>query len=568
MLPAGGKPRQAESDRKNTKTIEGDNVYAAVPVKGGQFSEHQAQYESNISAPTLAPDWLVSFSTSGRTGREGKEGTANSFLPVSARKSLTCAAQQSSERLTQLACFSLSSRDPENSASLRINQTQIHIFGCTGALSLVCLAEWPGIFILILILMSSLVFLAVAALRLISIPMGLRAQAQTKTADTFPVPASDDMLPTYTIMVPMFYEAMILPRLVASLERIDYPKEKMEILLLFEEEDTETIRACEGLALAARFQQIIIAPSYPQTKPKACNYALPLASGELLVVYDAEDDPSADQMRKAAALFHASGERLACLQARLNFFNWHENWLTRQFAIEYGTLYDLLLPALVRAGIPIPLGGTSTHFRTSALREIGAWDPFNVTEDADLGYRFAARGYDCGFVRSTTLEEANCELPNWLRQRTRWLKGWMQTYLVRMRHPVTFYRTVGLRGFIVFQIMMGGLIISSLVHPFFYLVLILDNSLSLHPGSGLNFYFTCVLLSGYAATIAAGMTAALIRGRFSLLLSSLTTPLCWLLISVAAYRALLQFIASPFHWEKTIHGLTRVNREDTAEVWS
>ncbi|MDE1172946.1 MAG: glycosyltransferase [Parvibaculaceae bacterium] len=475
-------------------------------------------------------------------------------------------AQGSSEALTQLACFDLLSRDAESSASLRINETQRHIFGCTSALMLIALAQWPGILFLILIFSASLVFLAVAALRLVSIPAGLKIHAQKKEADTSIAPIPDDMLPVYTIMVPMFHEARVLPRLIASLEKIDYPKEKLEIFLLFEEEDHETIRVCEQLVLDDRYHQIIIPPSYPQTKPKACNYALPLTSGDLLVVYDAEDDPPPDQIRKAAALFLGSDEKLACLQARLNFFNWHENWLTRQFAIEYGVLYDLLLPALVSADTPIPLGGTSTHFRTSALRTIGAWDPYNVTEDADLGYRFAARGYGCGFFHSTTLEEANCELPNWLRQRTRWLKGWMQTYLVRMRHPVTFCRTVGLRGFIVFQIMMGGLIISSLVHPLFYLILILDSdsTLTLNPGSGLNFYFTFVLLFGYAATIAAGMVAALMRGRVSLLLSCLTTPLCWLLISVAAYRAVLQLITSPFHWEKTTHGLSRVSREDSA----
>lgn len=561
MLPANCKPQQVEGGQSKSQALEPVIAHDAVPDIGMEFSEQQAFYSANIGAPVAAPQWLADFAVSGCGGDGGREGIGDSISSSDTTNS-TCAAHTSPEALTHHARFHLIDLDADGSASQRLNTGQIRLLGRMGICALILLAQHPEIIFLILIAITNITFLSVAALRFASIPFGLVASkknnAETRVASAA-IP--DEKLPFYTVMIPLFRESAVLPKLISSLKRIDYPADKLQIMLLFEEEDTEMIRDARLIDLPERFLRLIIPASQPQTKPKACNYAIQLARGDLLVVYDAEDNPPADQLRLAASFFCNSGDEVACLQAQLNFFNWHENWLTRQFAIEYGALYDLLLPALAKLGIPIPLGGTSTHFRTHALREVGAWDPFNVTEDADLGYRFAANGYKCGFFHSTTHEEANCEPMNWLRQRTRWLKGWMQTYLVRMRHPVTFYRTVGPLGFITFQIMMGGFITSALAHPIFYLMLLFesDGLLSLDPGSGTAFYFTATLLSGYVSTIAAGIAAVLVRRRFSLLLSCLATPFCWMLISVAAYRAAIQLITRPFHWEKTTHGLTNIS---------
>lgn len=207
---------------------------------------------------------------------------------------------------------------------------------------------------------------------------------------------------------------------------------------------------------------------HPRTKPKALNYALPLARGEYLVIYDAEDRPERDQLRKALAAFQEGPPNLACLQAKLNLYNASDNGLTRQFTIEYDALFEGLLPALDRLQLPIPLGGTSNHFRVSALKWLMAWDPFNVTEDADLGTRLARSRYRCRVLDSTTFEEAPPRLSSWFPQRTRWIKGYMQTWFVHMRQPARLWRELGAAGFLGFQVMIGGTVLSALVHPWFY----------------------------------------------------------------------------------------------------
>ncbi|MGV8995536.1 MAG: glycosyltransferase family 2 protein [Parvibaculaceae bacterium] len=305
----------------------------------------------------------------------------------------------------------------------------------------------------------------------------------------------------------------------------------------------------------------------PLTKPKACNYALNFARGEYLVVYDAEDMPEPNQLRRALTAFGESDDTLACVQARLNFYNQFENWLTRQFTLEYAAFFDLLLPTLERLRLPIPLGGTSTHFRTSALRKAGAWDPYNVTEDADLGMRFAMLGLRTGTIHSTTFEEANCRIDNWLRQRSRWVKGWLQTYLVRMRHPVALWRALGPRGFFGFQIVIGGFCLANLAHPVVYLALsaallhayvVTDSVLHIFQASAVTYINLTVLALGYAISILSGMAAASARGLRPLILSALSMPVYWLLISWGAYKALYQFAVAPFHWEKTEHGISRM----------
>jgi cellulose synthase/poly-beta-1,6-N-acetylglucosamine synthase-like glycosyltransferase len=351
----------------------------------------------------------------------------------------------------------------------------------------------------------------------------------------------------------------------------DYPASKLDIKLVFEETDEETYAAAKALALPGNFEFIRVPHSLPLTKPKACNYALPFARGTFLVIYDAEDLPEPDQLRRAVAAFRLGDDRLACVQAQLNYYNWFENWLTRQFALEYASYFDLLLPMLAKFGLPVPLGGTSTHFRTHLLRAVGAWDPFNVTEDADLGMRFAVLGLRTGIIRSTTQEEANCRLDNWLRQRSRWIKGWMQTYLVRMRHPIRLYRALGFRGFIGFQIIIGGSPLSSLVHPLFYLsamqVLIEPMMLS-EPGhrATIAFFDLFVLVVGYGITVMAGMAAAAGRGLRPLILHALMMPAYWLLISAGAYKALFQLARRPFHWEKTEHGISRMTEDQLTRV--
>lgn len=466
--------------------------------------------------------------------------------------------------LTERAIFGLARRMPESSASMRLTSFQGRILALLALLFLVALVFSAKTVLTVTSFALGAIFLSLSALRYISIYVGLLSPpSREETAYANHGAPADAELPVYTVMVPLFREARVLPILARALRDIDYPASKLDIKLIFEECDPETLAAAKALELPDHFEFIVVPDSLPRTKPKACNFALPFARGDYLVIYDAEDSPEPLQLKKAVAAFVAGDDKLACVQAQLNYYNWNENWLTRQFAVEYASFFDLLLPTMVRLGMPIPLGGTSTHFRTALLRGAGAWDPNNVTEDADLGIRLALLGYRCGVIRSTTQEEANCRLPNWLRQRSRWIKGWMQTYLVRMRHPFRLYRALGFRGFMGFQLLIGGFTLSSLVHPLFYgtaIWALADASVPANETGrlALAFFNGFVLISGYSLSIAAGMAAVSARGLFPLFGQTLMMPLYWLLISAAAYKALWQLLTRPFHWEKTEHGLSRM----------
>lgn len=467
------------------------------------------------------------------------------------------------EELTDRAVRGLLSSAPEDSAAIRLSPGQCVALPLLAAGAVMLTALYPQTGLTVLNVVLGLCFLAVAGLRGFSILLGA---AGRETAEELAYerhgPGPIDGLPVYTIMVPLFREANVLPPLTDALKRLNYPASKLDIKLIFEACDEESYEAAKALDLPGHFDFIRVPESSPQTKPKACNFALPFARGDYLVIYDAEDLPEPNQLLKAVAAFRLNDPKLACLQAQLNYYNWSENWLTQQFAIEYASFFDLMLPMLVRLGLPIPLGGTSTHFRTDVLREVGGWDPHNVTEDADLGIRLATRGYRCGIIRSTTEEEANCRLHNWIRQRSRWVKGWLQTWLVRMRHPVSLGRSLGPAGFLGFQLVIGGFTLATFAHPFFYFVA--GGIVAMHGFSGLfsHHWLTgfnlAVLISGYSLSILAGMIAAKRRGLLSLMLGTLTMPAYWMLISAAGAKAFFQLLQRPFYWEKTAHGLSRM----------
>lgn len=376
------------------------------------------------------------------------------------------------------------------------------------------------------------------------------------------VAALDDRtLPVYTILVPVYREANVVGLLVEHLGRIDYPHEKLEILLLLEEDDHETIDAAKRAAPNETIRFIVIPDGLPKTKPKACNVGLCYAQGELIVIYDAEDRPEPDQLKKAVVAFRKAPRDLVCLQAALNYFNADENHLTRSFTLEYSFWFDCMLPGLDRLELPIPLGGTSNHFRTDQLRALGGWDPYNVTEDADLGVRAACAGYRVGVLPSTTYEEANTQVRNWIRQRSRWIKGYMQTTLVHLRNPVALTRGIGLYKVLGFSMLVGGSALSLIVSPAMWL---LYAAWLWKPAAigGLFPPFVMYaslfnLLIGNGTMTYLAMLAVFRRRQYHLIGYALLTPVYWMLQSVAAYKALWQLIARPHYWEKTTHGLSR-----------
>jgi len=471
----------------------------------------------------------------------------------------------------------------------------------------------------------------------------------------------EEDLPVYTILIPIYHEARILSHIIENVYKIDYPHEKLDVKILMEENDTETIDEAKRLGLFGK-PETVIAPIIPvkqgtksihanklepfmrvldgnankigmlegvkgttggnsglvltvkcnggetmeipesfvdsandvvllkgsldelmtqyleslrvfdavvvpdaeiKTKPRACNYGLQRAKGKYCVIYDAEDDPDPDQLKKAAIAFSRAGEDVVCLQSRLNFYNSKENLLTRWFSLEYSFWYDYYLDGLDQVGAPLPLGGTSNHFRTKQLRELGGWDPYNVTEDADLGVRISRNRLKTAMLNSYTYEEANNKLGNWIKQRSRWNKGYVQTYLVHMRHPRKLLREMGWKQFFYFQLTFGGNIFLPLVNPLLWAVTALT---LLSPGmfDFLFFYpivYICIfnLIIGNGVFILLHMGPYVIKKNYTSIPFAFIIPLYWVLISIGDWRGVIQLVTKPFYWEKTQHGLSHLH---------
>ena len=338
---------------------------------------------------------------------------------------------------------------------------------------------------------------------------------------------------------------------------------------VLEADDHETRNALDRLDLGTPFD-VIIAPAIgPRTKPKALNVALAFAHGSFLGVYDAEDVPQSDQIRRALQLFLSSDHRLACVQAPLTIDNTPDSWLTRMFTADYAGQFEVLLPALAALGLPLPLGGSSNHFRTAVLRRIGGWDSYNVTEDADLGMRLCRLGYRSAVLSpSPTYEEAPGRFMPWLRQRTRWYKGWMQTWLVHMRRPRRLIQDLGVAGTVVFQLLFAGNVLSALVHPAFLLGLCYAFfNAPAHPiaPGGTGMLWAAALVCGYTSAIATNVLGLRRSGLAAHAWVLALTPLYWLLLSLAAWRALIHLVRAPQRWEKTEHGLARNSRRAAAD---
>ncbi len=387
----------------------------------------------------------------------------------------------------------------------------------------------------------------------------LSAPALTVTAPSTPYNEHD--LPVYTILIAAYKEKAVIGNLIKSIKRLDYPEDKLDIILLLEENDPETLEAAKAEKPPANWRFLVLPDSVPKTKPKALNYGLNFARGEFLTIYDAEDMPEPDQLKKAVKAFRTHPKNYICFQAALNYFNKNENFLTKMFTLEYSSWFDCLLPGLFKAGMPIPLGGTSNHFDVAKLKEIGAWDPFNVTEDADLGIRASVRGYKVGVIDSTTYEEANSRLANWIKQRSRWVKGYMQTFLVNSRRPLKSFKLMGLARWFSYNLLIGGTPLNFLLNPIMWILFgvsfFLDTSRLFEVPDFLLYLAGFNLIAGNIIVIAIVIVGLLPRKHYDLIPYALLCPIYWMLQSIAAYKGLWQLLVKPFYWEKTAHGITR-----------
>lgn len=369
--------------------------------------------------------------------------------------------------------------------------------------------------------------------------------------------------PTYTILCPLYKEGKVLTQFVKAIDALDYPKEKLQVLLLLEEDDKETITTAQNMHLPS-YISIVIAPhSHPKTKPKALNYGLTFATGKYTVVYDAEDIPEPSQLKKVILAFEKEEDSIICIQAKLNFYNPYQNILTRVFTAEYSLWFDLILTGLQSIDSIIPLGGTSNHFKTQNLKLLKGWDSFNVTEDCDLGLRLVKNGYRTAIVNSTTYEEANSELKNWFSQRGRWIKGYMQTYLVHVRNPRDFIKQTAISNFLAFQLVVGGKIFSLFINPLMWIITISYFIFRQTLGPFIESFFPAPIFYMAVICLVFGnflymyyyMIGCAKRGYFSLIKYGYIVPFYWLGMSISGWQALYKIITSPHYWAKTHHGL-------------
>lgn len=462
------------------------------------------------------------------------------------------------EGLTRRALTRLAARWPHASAHRELTLKVRAGFAALLLAAAILAALLPELVLGVVAPILAVLYLAPAALRLIAALLG----TFNPVREAIPRLAEAE-LPAYSVMVPLRDEAELVPQLVNAMLALDYPRDRLDIKFIVEQASRETVEAVREHLWRGPFELVEVPDGQPLTKPKALNFALPLATGELLVIFDAEDVPEPDQLRLAAAKFAAHHE-LDCLQAELVIDNAPESLLTALFTAEYAAQFGLILPALAMLGLPMPLGGTSNHFRMRALIEAGGWDSYNVTEDADLGVRLARLRYRCGTLVSATYEEAPVTLGGWLTQRTRWMKGWMQTLIVHNQKPLKLLEDLGLLRFLAFEIYVGGLVFTAPVHALFV------GLLAWRVGTGggewalrgdyWSVFFATVLVLGYASAILIALLGLKRFGRLKLGWAQILLPLYWILTSLAAIRAGVQLVTNPFVWEKTRHARTKLER--------
>ncbi len=462
------------------------------------------------------------------------------------------------------------------SAFHRVNMYQkITLFSIVSLLIVGMTINWHTTIVVLLAILTFLYF-ADLLFNFFLIYRSFSMPSEIQVSNEEMAQVNDAYWPLYTIFCPLYHEWQVVPQFITAIDKLEYPKNKLQVMLLLEEDDAETINKIQEFNLPSYVEVMVIPHSIPKTKPKALNYGLQHAKGDYLVIYDAEDIPEPMQLKKAILAFSKVTSKTLCMQAKLNFYNPHQNILTRIFTAEYSLWFDLVLTGLQSISAPIPLGGTSNHFRTRDLHTLKGWDAFNVTEDCDLGMRLVKRGFKTAIIDSITHEEANSDLINWFRQRTRWIKGYIQTYLVHMRDPKAFITNWKEPHVITFQLIVGGKVLSMIINPFMWVITISYFVFRPLIGSFIESFFpTPVLYMGVFSLIIGNflymyyyMIGCYKRGQDEIVKYAFLVPFYWLAMSVAAWLAFYQMIKSPHYWPKTEHGLHLNNKKAVAQASS
>jgi cellulose synthase/poly-beta-1,6-N-acetylglucosamine synthase-like glycosyltransferase len=366
-------------------------------------------------------------------------------------------------------------------------------------------------------------------------------------------------LPTVSVLIPLLREENITDHLLARLLDLSYPKELLDICLVIEDDDTLTRATLSAATLPYWMRQIIVPRGKLKTKPRALNYALDFCRGSIIGIYDAEDAPAPDQIHKIVRRFRSRGPEVGCLQGVLDFYNSRTNWLSRCFTIEYAAWFRLILPGMQRLGLVVPLGGTTVFFRREALERAGCWDAHNVTEDADLGIRLARHGFHTEFVNTVTHEEANCAAGPWIRQRSRWLKGYAMTWAVHMRNPRKLMRDLGPWRFLGVQVLLIGtplqLLLTPLMWSFWAIPLGLPHPLQAQLSPTAFTWLAGIFLTSEALNLGCQVLALRRRQHQGLWKWVPTMHFYYPLGVLAVLRGLISMIFKPYYWDKTAHGV-------------
>ena len=428
-------------------------------------------------------------------------------------------------------------------------------FGICGLLqpALLCAAFAWGLFT---------AFGALITWRTLLISAGMLRRARFSVRPVHRIP--DEELPVYSILVAAYDEAPLMPQLAAALARLDWPPDRLEILILIEAHDGLTRTAAEATRFPVRTRLLTVPPGGPLPKPNALNHGFAQARGDYVVIYDVEDLPAPDQLRRAHAAFVSAPEDLICLQARLQADNPKASWLAAQWALEYDLQFGLLLPGTALCRAPLLLGGTSNHFRRKALIALGGWDAYNVTEDADLGMRIARAGLRADTFASTTLEDAPAHWRVWLPQRGRWIKGYIQTWLVLMRTPSRTLQEMGSLRILAMQCALGGAILAPLSHAVLILLVL---AASLSSDMAIGAAGRSLLMAGYAISLI-GDLAAPGAWSWQRALAAITKPLYWPLLSIAAVHAVWDLAIRPHFLAKTPHSPRNAEPDQTCSTGS
>jgi cellulose synthase/poly-beta-1,6-N-acetylglucosamine synthase-like glycosyltransferase len=479
-------------------------------------------------------------------------------------------AEEAELRL-QASISGLAERVPGVSALRILSDRQRKLGIIAVLLLLVCCIIDVIATVTVIVSIITVFYVAAIVYRLVLFRASNRPQTTESISDEEARAIPDSELPIYTVMIPAYHEPEVIDELIRRVTQFEYPPEKLDVKLLIEADDDVTIKAIAEAMPGDQFELVLVPAAEPRTKPKALNYGLTLARGEYVAIFDAEDEPEPLQLRRAAVALNRLGPDVACVQAKLTYHNPMQNMITKWFTIEYSLWFSFFLPGLAAMEAPIPLGGTSNHFRRVALQAMGAWDPYNVTEDADLGIRMFREGYTVRVLESNTFEEANSDFVNWMKQRSRWLKGYLQTFAIHLREPRELKRELGWRGLMHFTMFVGGTPILAIINPIFWLMTILwfvAHPVFIQEIFPAPIYYLGLVSWAFGNFLLVYVTVMSVRiaNRGELLIAALLVPLYWIMMSMAAIKAVSQLFGSASFWEKTVHGLHHEPAAPPAEL--